>query len=173
MGGRLFRRDEKVGDPIGPEMRRQGPQDPGRDRAAVGTAVQGEIFPTVGVTGVPARRQIRWIREDEVEPTQPPRQIGPDRRYGEAVGKRPVTQRRQRRGVEVGGDDLPSPRSGGGERREAPTAADLQDALAGTRPGEPGQQPTVLADGIDLDPRRRAGTRHDSHSGDRRVPKSS
>jgi hypothetical protein len=123
-------------------------EDAGGHGAAIGPALDGEALPSVGISGPRGARKIRRIHEDPVEATEPSSEVRPDRRNGEPFRAGPGEKVAEGRWVEVGGDDpRPAPRRREGGR--APPAAHLEDSVRDRGPGEPGEQPRVLPNGID------------------------
>lgn len=154
-------------------MRREVPEDPSRHCAAVPSSVEGQVLPGVGVPVLGKGLKIRGIREDPVEPPNAAGQVRPDDLDGKAFRSGPASERGESRWVEVRRDDPEGVGSGSLQGGESPSAADLEHPQSTAALGEAGQQPAVLPDGIHRYLPLRARMRHDSRSGDRRVPKSS
>jgi len=114
----------------------------------VGAAVEREVVPPVGVLFAGARRQVRRVRDDSVEPSRAVEQVrahGNDRERGVARGPgEPL----ERVGVPVRRDDA-RPRARGLEREGAVAGADVEHPRAGSRARERTQELRVLALGVD------------------------
>jgi hypothetical protein len=101
----LPRRDQDVGPPLRSEVGRQHLHEPRRDTTPVGAAIQGEVLPRVRISFAGFRGKIGWVRKDQVETSQPRREIGAHSFDGEPFVPSAMENRRERGGIEVGGDN--------------------------------------------------------------------
>jgi hypothetical protein len=126
----LQRRGEDVGASPGKEVVRERQDEPSGHRPAVFPSVQREVVPAIRIPLVGLRREIGRVRDDPVEPSQPPGEVRPN---GDEVEALPASDRRQPTHgvrVEVGRSD-PCPPMGGGQRERARAGADLEERRPG------------------------------------------
>ena len=147
---RLKRRDEYVGASGSRQVLGERGEEPGGDPTSVGTPIEREILPHVRVAFATGRREIRRVREDQVEPAKSRRQVGADCLQEKAFRSSALKNSAQRGGVQVGGDDAPGPASCRSEARQSSTASHLENRIASPGSNEPDQHPGILADRIHL-----------------------
>jgi hypothetical protein len=140
--------DDDVGAAAVREERREALEEPREDAAPVRPAVQGEIRPAVGVTLGRSRRQVRWVRQHALEPSQSAPEVGADDFHRQPRVSRRVPNRPERVRVQVGGDDAARSTAGGGERDGARAGADLEDRPATAAAGQVEQELGVLPPGV-------------------------
>ena len=120
----------------------------GGDPAAVGSAVQGEVVPTVGIPLLRPGREIRGIREQSVKSSEAAGQVGSDEFEVDALRARPPAESVERVRIEVGRDHS-SATSCRRERREAVAGTHLDEPRAPRDLGEGQEESRILAGRID------------------------
>jgi hypothetical protein len=106
--GRLERGNDDERRPTRREVVREGLEQPGRGTQAVGPAVEREVDPSVRVPLPRPRGKVRRVREDPVEPSEAPREVGPHFLDAEAAVPSEVPKEAKRLRVPVGRDDPPA-----------------------------------------------------------------
>jgi hypothetical protein len=82
-------------------------EDLSHNAEPVGSSVQGQVDPTVGVP-LPGRRgEVGRVREDAVEGSDAPGEVRDDDLEGKPLRPGRVREAQERREVPVGGDDRP------------------------------------------------------------------
>ncbi|MGB6500025.1 MAG: hypothetical protein WBG19_01295 [Thermoplasmata archaeon] len=128
----LERGDEEEGDPARREMIGEDPEDASRDPAPVRAAVQREVRPTIRIPLGGASGKIGWVRQDAIEPTEPPGEVRAHDVDRKRLDPGAVREAAQRTGIQVGGDD-PRPRPSRLEREAPVTGPEVEQPGAGCR----------------------------------------
>lgn len=91
--------------------------EPSEDATTVPSSVQGKFGPEVGIALLRPSREVRRVREDPVEASEPPKEVSPEDLDIEVLGTGGLPHSPEGRRVHVGRHDTGS-MARGGERRE-------------------------------------------------------
>lgn len=130
------------------QVPRQGGDQPRRNPAAIGPSVQREVHPRVAVPLQGTGRQVRRVRENEVEPPKPVGQVSQDDVHRQRFVPSPGSEHPEGHWIQVGRHDPPGAVSCCGEGRDAPAAPHFEHELAPAGTSDPDEEPRILADGI-------------------------
>ena len=149
-GLKLERGYEQVGLTAWSKVSGQRSKNASRDPTAVGSAVEGQVLPGVGVPFVDGRGKVGRIREYQVEASHSCGQVGAKNVEGKVLSSGPTKQCAQCGDIEVRRDHEMGTVPCRGEGGEAATASDFEDIVTGARPCEPGQESGIFPLRVDL-----------------------
>jgi hypothetical protein len=154
----LERGGHEEGGAAGCEVVGEGGEESSGRSETVGPAVEREVHPGVFVALRAGRGEVRWIREDPVEPSDACREVG-----SHHLDRKPFLACRgregpERRGIPVRRHHRPAGPAGREAQRTVP-ASDLEEAAGTSLLGEREQELSVLSDRID-GPFERIGLRY-------------
>lgn len=124
------------------------PDEARGDPAAVPATVERKVLPSVGVALLGTGRKVRRVREDPVEPSETPGQVGPDERQVDPFRPGRSAEPPKRVGVQVGRHDAGAP-ARGRERDQPRPSAYLEDERPRSDLGERLQEIGVLPGRVD------------------------
>ncbi len=124
-------------------------QKPPRQRAAVRAAVHRPVVLGVRIRSAGRDREVRWVEQDPVEPTESVEQVGPHETDREAFAPGEPREPEKRRPVHVGRDD-PGAVPSRVERGQAGPRAEVGERGAGRSSGERQEQIGVFARRVDV-----------------------